>query len=43
MYLLEKVKTALKNIENHKVNKGPWLVMDPVGAALVSLGMIFDV
>ena len=36
---LEKVNTALQNLENHKVllkdpvrpNEGPWLVMDPVG------------
>ena len=42
MYFLEKVKTALKNLENHKVlskepvgpNEGPWLVMDPVGGSL---------
>ena len=35
---LEKVNTALQNLENHKVllkdpvrpNEGPWLVMDPV-------------
>ena len=51
---IEKVKTGLQNPENHKVrlkepvgpNEGPWLVMDPVGAALVSLeylDMIFDV
>ena len=38
MYFLEKVNTALQNLENHKVllkdpvrpNEGPWLVMDPV-------------
>ena len=43
--ILEKVNTALRNLKNHKVllkdpvrpNEGPWLVMDPVGAALVSL------
>ena len=43
MYFLEKVKTALQNLENPKVllkdpvgpNEGPWLVM--LGAALVSL------
>ena len=51
--ILEKEKTALRNLEDHKVllkdplgpNEGPWLVMDPVGAALVSLEslhMIFD-
>ena len=44
----------LNNLKNHKVllkdtvrpNEGPWLGMDPVGAALVSLeslDMIFDV
>ena len=41
MYFLEKVKTALQNLENHKVllkdpvgtNEGPWLVMDPVGGS----------
>ena len=40
MYFLEKVKTALQNVENDKVllkdhvgpNEGPWLVMDPVVA-----------
>ena len=40
MYLLEKVKAALQNLENQKVllkdpvgpNEGPWLVMDPVGS-----------
>ena len=39
MHFLEKVITALQNLENHKVlledpvgpNEGPWLVMDPVG------------
>ena len=39
MYFLEKVKTALQNLENYKVllkepvgpNEGPWLVMEPVG------------
>ena len=43
MYFLEKVKTALQILKNPKVllkdpvgpNEGPWLVMDPVGAALV--------
>ena len=51
---LEKVKTALKNLENHKVlskdpvgpNEGPWLVMDPVGGSSWVLrvnDMIFDV
>ena len=45
---------SLQNLKNHKVllkdpvgpNEGPWLVMDPVGAALVSLeslDMTFDV
>ena len=54
MNIFEKVKTALQNLENHKVllkdpvgpNEGPWLFMDPVGATLVSqesLDMIFDV
>ena len=41
MYLLEKVKTGLHNIENLKVllkdpvgpNEEPWLVMDPVGGS----------
>ena len=41
MYFLEKVKTALQNLENHKVlledpvgpNEGPWLVMDPTGGS----------
>ena len=45
MYFLEKVKTALQNLKNHKVllkdpvgpNERPWLVMDPVGLALASL------
>ena len=54
VFFLEKVNTALHNLENPKVllkdpvgpNEGPRLVMDPVGAALVSLeylDMIFDV
>ena len=38
---LEKVNTALQNLENHKVllkdpvrpNEGPWLGMDPVGGS----------
>ena len=38
---LEKVKTVLQNLENHKVllkdpvrrNEGPWLVRDPVGCS----------
>ena len=38
---LEKVNTALQELENHKVpwkdplrpNEGPWLVMDPVGGS----------
>ena len=42
---LKKVNTALQNLENHKVllkdlvriNEIPCVVMDPVGAALVSL------
>ena len=42
---LEKENTALQKLENHKVllkdpvmpNEGPFLVMDPVGAAFVSL------
>ena len=51
---LEKVNTALQNLEYHKVllkdpvgpNEGPWLVMDPVkGSSFVpkSLDMIFGV
>ena len=51
---LEKVNTALQNLENYKVLlkdpvrpiEGPWLIMDPDGAALVSLEslyMILDV
>ena len=54
MYFLEKVNTALQNLENHKVllkdplgpNEGPWLVMALLGEAIVSLqslDMIFDV
>ena len=54
MYFIEKVKMALQNLENHKVllkdpvrpNEGPWLVIDPVEAAVVSLeslDMILDV
>ena len=39
--ILERVNTALRNLENHKVllkdpvrpNEGPWLVMDPVGGS----------
>ena len=42
---LEKVNTALQNLENQKVllkdpvrpNEGPWLVMDPVGGSSCSL------
>ena len=41
MYFLEKVKTAMQNLENHKVllkdrvepNEGPLLVMDSVGGS----------
>ena len=41
MNFLEKLKTALQNLENHKVllkdpvrpNEGPWLVMDPDGGS----------
>ena len=41
MSFLEKDKTALQYLENHKVllkdpvmpNEGPWLVMDPVGGS----------
>ena len=41
MHILEKVKTALQYVENHKVllkdlvgpNEGPWLVVDPVGGS----------
>ena len=51
---LEKVNSALQKLEYHKVllkdpirpNEGPWLVMDPIGVALVtleSLDMSFDV
>ena len=43
MYFLEKVKTAMQNLDNHKVllkdpvghNEGLWLVMDPVGGQLL--------
>ena len=49
MYFLEKVKTALQNLENPEVllkdpvgpNEGPWLFMDPV--SLQSLDMIIDI
>ena len=41
LIFLEKVNTALQNLENHKVfskdplrpNEGPWLSMDPVGGS----------
>ena len=46
-FFLEKVNPALQNLENPvRPNEGPWLGMDPVGAAFVSLesfDMIFDV
>ena len=39
--ILEKVNTALRNLENQKIplkdpvepDEGPWLVMDPVGGS----------
>ena len=48
MYFVEKVKTVLKKIVNHKVllNNGTQLAMDPVGSALMSLeplDTMFDV
>ena len=54
MHYFKMVNTALQNLENHKVllknpvrpNEGPWLAMDPVGGALVSLeslDMIIDI
>ena len=52
--VLDKVNTALQNVENHKVlskdpvrpNEGPWPVMDPVGDSSCvpeSLDIILDV